>query len=157
MIAHTIQQFAGSLVVGQRLLGLDIGLKKVGIALSDTTLTIATPYTTLIRQSFSKDTAAIFAVIDQHAVTGLVAGLPMTMIGEEGKSAVMVRELAAKLLKKRDIPLYFQDERFSTAAVTRALNESTLTRKKKETLDDKMAASYILQGVLDQLRFNAQP
>lgn len=154
MIAPSIQQFASSLVSGQRLLGLDIGTKKIGIALSDTTLTIATPYNTLMRQSFAKDTAALLAIIDTHQVTGIVAGLPVMMTGVEGASSEMARGFINKLLNQRDMAVYFQDERFSTAAVNRALSESTLTRKKKSALDDKMAASYILQGVLDQLRFS---
>jgi putative holliday junction resolvase len=153
MIYTSLPDFARQLAPGKRLLGLDVGNRKIGVALSDTTLTIATPYDTLIRQSFAKDVAGIEALIDRHLATGIVAGLPMTMRGEEEESARMVREFMAKLLKQRDMAVYFQDERFSTAAVTRALSETSLTRKKKGLLDDKMAASYILQGALDQLKF----
>ena len=152
MTSDLIREFASNLVLGQRLLGLDIGSRKIGVALSDTMRFIATPYNTLIRQSFAKDTSAIFAIMEEHHVCGLVIGLPVTMMGQEGDSSRMVREFADKIHKKHPGPIYFQDERFSTAAVNRVLGNTQLTRKKKATLDDKMAASYILQGVLDQLR-----
>jgi putative Holliday junction resolvase len=153
MLYESLHEFALNIIPGQRLLGLDIGLKKIGIALSDTTHLIATPYDTLLRKSFAKDIGTLCSIMDTHYVCGIVAGLPITMMGIEGSSSHMAREFIAKLIKQRAISCYLHDERFSTAAVNRALSETNLTRQKKAALDDKMAASYILQGALDQLRF----
>lgn len=156
MIITTLVEFSVQLPLGQRLLGLDMGTKKIGVALSDTLRIIATPHSTIIRKSFAKDIKAIRAIINEHNVAGLIIGLPIQMDGGEGDSCQMVRGFAAKLEKVLTIPMYFQDERMSTAAVTRTLNETGLTRQKKSALDDKMAASYILQGVLDQMRYQAR-
>lgn len=153
MISPTIAAFSSQLPFGQRLLGLDMGTKRIGVALSDTLRMIATPHSTILRMSFAKDIKAIRTILTEHNVAGLVIGLPIEMSGMEGESCRMVREFATKLEKVLTIPIYFQDERMSTAAVTRTLRETGMTRQKKAALDDKMAASYILQGVQDQIRY----
>ena len=138
-----------SLARGQRLLGLDVGSKTVGLALSDVSRSIATPFDTIRRGKFAADAKALFAIVDQQGAGGLVLGLPLSMDGTEGPRCQSVRQFAANLLSVRDIPLAFWDERLSTAAVTRTLLEADASRAKRAEVVDKMAAAYILQGFLD--------
>lgn len=152
MIHTILKEFLHALPPRGRLLGLDVGEKRVGIALSDTTRTIATPYSTLVRQGKNKDIPAIRTIIAEHEICGIVIGLPLHMDGTEGKSCEMARQFAKHLLKALDIAVYFQDERLSTAAVSRALKEGDVSRKKRAALDDKLAASYILQTALEGMR-----
>ncbi len=133
----------------QRLLGLDLGTKTIGLALSDASLTVATPLATITRKKFTLDAKELFLVIESKDVGGLVLGLPVSMDGSEGPRCQSVRQFAANLLAMRDIPLAFQDERLSTAAVTRTLLEADTSRKRRAEVVDKMAAAYILQGALD--------
>lgn len=150
MIHSTLPEFFAALPSNRRLLGLDVGSKRVGLAISDTTRMIASAYGTLERMSFSKDMGKLNALIQEHSIGGVVIGLPKNMDGSEGESCTMVRAFGEKLHKKcPDIAIFYHDERMSTAAVNRTLIEADLTRKKRATLDDKMAAAYILQGVLD--------
>ncbi|HXV26333.1 MAG TPA: Holliday junction resolvase RuvX [Alphaproteobacteria bacterium] len=137
-----------------RLLGLDIGAKTIGLALSDPGLTVASPIETLRRgKRFADDAKALLALVEGRGVGGLVLGLPINMDGSEGPRAQSVRAFAENLLKRRDLPLAFWDERLSTAAVTRFLvNEADMTRRRRAAVVDKMAAAYILQGALDALR-----
>lgn len=138
---------------GQRLLGLDVGAKTIGLALSDPSLTIASPLATLRRgKRFRDDAAALAAVIAKHNVGGLVIGLPVNMDGSEGPRAQSTRQFAANLLERLDDPaIAFWDERLSTAAVTRTMLEADLSRRRRAELVDKMAAAFILQGFLDGL------
>ena len=133
----------------QRLLGLDVGSKTIGLALTDVTLTVATPLLTISRTKFSKDVLELFKVVESKDVGGLVLGLPISMDGREGPRCQSVRQFAANLLAQRDLPLCFWDERLSTAAVTRMLLEADTSRKRRAEVVDKMAAAYILQGALD--------
>ncbi len=136
---------------GERLLGLDLGSKTIGIALSDTGLKIATPMETIKRKKFTKDVERLLTIIDEQNVGGIILGLPKNMDGSEGPRCQSTRQFAKNLLEKKDIPICFWDERLSTIAVTRTLLEADASRKRRESLVDKMAASYILQGVLDKL------
>jgi putative Holliday junction resolvase len=133
----------------QRVLGLDIGTKTVGLALSDVMRSIASPYDTIQRGKFGTDAETLLAIIDKQEVGGLVLGLPLEMDGREGPRCQSVRQFGANLLVLRDMPLAFWDERLSTAAVTRTLLEADASRKRRGELVDKLAASYILQGFLD--------
>jgi putative Holliday junction resolvase len=135
-----------------RLMGLDVGTKTIGLALSDTTLFIASPLETIRRTKFTADAHALIELIAKHGVGGLVVGLPINMDGSEGPRAQSVRAFADNLLRLGDFPVAFWDERLSTAAVTRTLLEADLSRARRGALVDKMAAAYILQGVLDHLR-----
>ncbi len=143
---------AAALPRGARLLGLDVGTKTVGLALSDTTLTIATPLETLRRGKFAADAEALRRIVAEHNVGGFVVGLPVNMDGTEGPRSQSVRAFAKNLLGKIDLPLAFWDERLSTAAVTRTMIEADLSRARRSELVDKAAAAYILQGLLDHLR-----
>ena len=135
-----------------RLLGLDVGTKTVGLALSDVTRLIATPYHTLRRTKFTKDAEAIREVIEQNGVGGLVIGLPLNLDGSEGPRAQSTRAFARNLARHVAVPIAFWDERLSTAAVERHLIEADASRKRRAEVIDRMAAAYILQGALDRLR-----
>jgi putative pre-16S rRNA nuclease len=136
---------------GSRLLGLDVGTKTIGLALSDTNWTVATPLETIRRTKFTKDAERLFALVDEHKISALVIGLPVNMNGTEGPRCQSVRQLATNLLALREIPIVFWDERWSTAAAERALLEADASRRKRAEVIDKVAASYILQGALDRL------
>lgn len=136
---------------GQRLLGLDLGEKTIGLAVSDATLTVASPADTIRRTKFTADALALERIIDERRIGALVLGLPIDMHGGEGPRCQSVRQFAANFLQRRDLPLAFWDERLSTVAVTRAMLDADLTRKRRGEIVDKAAAAYILQGVLDRL------
>ncbi|RAU23123.1 Holliday junction resolvase RuvX [Paramagnetospirillum kuznetsovii] len=133
----------------QRLMGLDLGTKTIGLALSDVSRTIATPFETIRRAKFTKDATDLLALVDKHGIGGLVLGLPVEMDGVEGARCQSARAFAANLMKLRDLPIAFWDERLSTAAVTRTLLEADSSRARRAEVVDKMAAAYILQGLLD--------
>jgi len=138
------------LAPGQRLLGLDIGSKTIGLALSDVLLMLASPAKTIKRSKFTPDVEQLVTMINEQNVGGLVIGLPVQMDGSEGPACQSVRQFAQNLLAIIDIPIAFWDERLSTNAVERLLiNEVDMTRKRRAEVIDKMAAAYILQGALD--------
>jgi len=137
---------------GQRLLGLDLGEKTIGLALSDTSLSIATPMQTLKRGKFAADAAQLDIIISAQGVGGLVVGLPLNMDGSDGPSAQSARAFARNWVARSPLPVILQDERLSTSAVTRTLLEADASRRRRDDVVDKMAAAYILQGVLDRLR-----
>jgi putative Holliday junction resolvase len=136
---------------GRRLLGLDLGTKTIGTALSDTRLTIATPLETIRRTRFRADAARLQALIGEHEVGGLVIGLPIALDGTEGPRCQSVRQFARNFLELSEIDVAFWDERLSTAAVEREMIAADLTRKRRAEIVDRAAAAYILQGCLDFL------
>lgn len=140
---------------GARLLGLDVGTKTIGLALSDTRLSIASPFDTIRRTKFKDDMAALDAAIDKHGVGGLVVGLPLRLDGKDGPRTQGVRQFAKNVLAARDLPLVFWDERLSTLAVERGMLAADLTRKRRAEIVDRAAAAYILQGCLDWLNANS--
>ncbi len=142
---------------GSRLLGLDVGTKTIGTALSDTRLVIASPLETIRRRRFRDDVAALFALADRHGVGGLVIGLPLTLLGGDGPRTQSVRQFVRNLLAVRDLPMAFWDERLSTAAVTREMIAADLTRQRRAEIVDRFAADYILQGCLDAIGRASEP
>jgi len=142
---------------GARLLGLDLGEKTIGLALSDTRLTVATPLETLKRGKFSADAAKLEELIGKHGVGGLVVGLPLNMDGSEGPAAQSARAFARNFAARSALPIVLWDERLSTAAVTRDMIAADASRKRRAAAVDKIAAAYILQGALDRLRNMAAP
>ena len=137
---------------GSRVLGLDVGTKTIGTALSDTRLVIASPLETIRRHGrFRDDAAALLALIDRHGVGGLVIGLPLALSGGDSPRAQSVRQFARNVLALRDLPVAFWDERLSTAAVTREMIAHDMTRKRRAEIVDRVAAAYILQGCLDAI------
>jgi putative Holliday junction resolvase len=137
---------------GNRLLGLDLGEKTIGLALSDTLLSVATPMQTLKRGKFGADAAQLDFIISAQGVGGLVVGLPLNMDGSDGPSAQSARAFARNWAAHSPLPVVLQDERLSTSAVTRTLLEADASRRRRGEVVDKMAAAYILQGALDRLR-----
>ena len=134
------------------LLGLDLGEKTIGLALSDPRRQIASPLRTIRRTKFRADAAALLADAKAHAAVGLVVGLPLNMNGSEGPRAQATRAFARNLAALTDLPIAFWDERLSTVAVTQTMLDADLSRKRRAALVDKLAAAYILQGALDRLR-----
>ncbi|GAA0558160.1 Holliday junction resolvase RuvX [Rhizomicrobium electricum] len=151
-IITALEEFKSALAPRSRLLGLDLGEKTIGLALSDTLLTVATPMETLKRGKFSVDAAKLDAIIAAQGVGGLVIGLPLNMDGTDGPSAQSARAFARNFAARSPLPLAMVDERLSTAAVTLTLLDADLSRKRRALVVDKMAAAYILQGALDRLR-----
>lgn len=134
-----------------RLMGLDMGEKTIGIAISDAGRTIATPYKTLKRTKFSRDAEELLALAEERQIGGIVIGLPLNMDGTEGPRCQSVRQFAADLGQQTELPIAFWDERLSTVAVTRTLLEADTSRARRRQVVDKMAAGFILQGALDRL------
>ncbi|HEY0104573.1 MAG TPA: Holliday junction resolvase RuvX [Rhizomicrobium sp.] len=149
----SIEALKPSLPARARLIGLDLGEKTIGIALSDLLLTVATPMQTLKRGKFSADAAKIEALAAEHGAGGLVVGLPLNMDGSDGPSAQSARAFARNFAARSPaLPILLWDERLSTAAVTRTLIDADASRARRGQVVDKMAAAYILQGVLERLR-----
>lgn len=136
---------------GRRLMGMDLGTKTIGLALSDVERRIATPLETVKRVKFGIDAAQVRTLIDRYAVAAIVLGFPLNMDGSEGPRAQSTRAFARNFGALAAIPILFWDERLSTMAVTRTLLEADASRARREALVDKMAAAYILQGALDRL------
>ena len=141
-----IKEFKASLPAYRALIGFDYGAKRLGVAVSDLLLTVATSYKIIQRESFTKDLAEIKKIITEKEVGGIVFGLPLQMNGEEGEIAKEVRHFAEKI--------FFWDERLSSSAMENFLiKEVDMSRGKRKKVLDSSAAAYILQGVLDALRF----
>lgn len=146
------EELRASLPPDARLLGLDLGEKTIGVALSDRLLSVATPMQTLKRGKFAADAAQLDIIISAQGVGGLVVGLPLNMDGSDGPSAQSARAFARNWAARSPLPVLMQDERLSTSAVTRTLLEADASRRRRSEVIDKMAAAYILQGALDRLR-----
>lgn len=135
------------------LMGLDIGDKTIGVALSDKRWQIASPYKVLKRENFKPIAREIVTEISTREVVGLVVGLPLNMDSSESKQTQKTRQFVQNFLNFHDISICFWDERLSTQAVTRMMiDEADLSRKKQAKNVDKLAAAFILQGALDFLR-----
>jgi putative Holliday junction resolvase len=135
-----------------KLLGLDLGTKTIGVAISDGMRYSATPLETIKRTKFTQDAARLIELIAENQAVGFVLGLPLNMDGSEGPRVQSTRAFARNLATKVSIPIVFWDERLSTSAVTRTLIEADVRRDKRAEVVDKLAASYILQGALERLR-----
>jgi len=149
MIFDDIATLCSSLNRHERLFGLDLGEKTIGIAVSDPGLHVATPVVTIRRKKFTLDAQELLRLIAERQVGGLVIGLPRNMDGGEGPRCQSVRQFASNLLKLKDMPVAFWDERLSTVAVTRDMIEADLSRAKRAQAVDRAAATFILQGALD--------
>ena len=136
----------------QRLMGLDLGSKTIGLALSDVMLSVASPLETIKRTKFTKDAIRLIELIDEHNVGALVLGMPYNMDGSEGPRCQSTRDFAHNFKGLRDMPIALWDERLSTSAVERMLvDDVDMTRGRRAEVIDKLAATYILQGALDAL------
>jgi putative Holliday junction resolvase len=148
---RTLDALLAGLPPRQRLLGLDLGTKTIGLALSDVERRIATPLETIRRTKFQADARQLLAVIAKFEIGALVLGLPLNMDGSEGPRVQATKAFARNLAGLTEIPIVLWDERLSTAAVTRSLIEQGASRARRAELVDKMAAAYILQGAIDRL------
>lgn len=147
----TLEDLAPTLPPSALLMGLDLGTKTIGLAVSDLGRRIASPLAVLARTKFSADVQALSRQMETHGPAALVLGLPINMDGSEGPRAQATRAFARNLAKHIEIPIVLWDERLSTVAVTRTLLEANTSRKRRGEVVDKMAAAYILQGALDRL------
>jgi putative Holliday junction resolvase len=149
--AMELENLAKRLKPKDRLMGLDLGSKTIGVAVSDLTRQIASPLTTIRRSKFSADAAELLSLAAHENVVAFILGLPVNMDGNEGPRAQSTRAFARNLAKLSPLPLIFWDERLSTTAVERMLVESNRSRARRAEIVDKLAAAYILQGALDRL------
>ncbi len=149
----TIEMLLPRLPRYARLMGIDLGTKTIGLALSDVERRIATPLETVQRTKFTKDVARMVELAGKHEVAAFVIGLPLNMDGSEGPRAQSTQAFIRNCAPLTQIPFIFWDERLSTAAVTRSLIEQDASRAKRAEIVDRMAAAYILQGALDRLAF----
>ncbi len=147
----SLEALAAELPTKARLIGVDLGTKTIGLALSDVERRIASPLVTLTRSNFSKDALALDEQIRKFEVFALILGLPFNMEGDEGPRAQATRAFARNFAQRYPLPIAFWDERLSTAAVERALIANEVSRARRAEVIDKMAAAYILQGALDRL------
>ena len=152
MIHDEIQDFAAALPPMTALMGLDLGDKTIGVSVSDSFRSVATPLETVKRRKFGQDAARLQEIIADRAIGGIILGLPRNMDGSEGPRCQSTRAFARNFSRLWDGPIGFWDERLSTVAAERALLEADTSRKRRAEVIDHVAASYILQGVLDRLR-----
>lgn len=149
-----IKEFKTGLPVRKAVLGIDYGSKRMGLAVSDLSCTIATPYKILYRREISADMAEMRKIMAEKEIGAVVMGLPLQMNGEEGEIAAEVRKFAAILEENFKFPVLLWDERLSSSAMENFLiKEADLSRKKRAKVLDASAAAYILQGALDALKY----
>lgn len=151
-----IDAFAAQLSPGRRLIGIDLGTKTIGLALSDVSRTIASPLETIRRVKFTPDVARMLEIAAEHDICGLVLGLPANLDGSEGPRAQATRAFARNVNKLSPLPILLWDERLSTAAAERTLIAADASRRRRAEVIDKMAAAIILQGALDRMRFSGR-
>ena len=149
--SHAIEVFAGHIPAAGALMGLDPGTKTIGVALSDRSRMIATPFHVIMRTKFTVDAQALLAAVKVEPPAAFVIGLPMNMDGSQGPRVQATRAFVRNMEKLTETPFVYWDERLSTVAAERALLEMDVSRKKRETRIDSAAASFILQGALDRL------
>ncbi len=152
MIFEETEGFAAALPATGALMGLDLGTHTIGVAVSDGLRSVATPLETVRRKKFGVDAARLMEIVQGRALTGIVLGLPRNMDGSEGPRCQSTRAFARNLSRLTELPIGYWDERLSTVAAERALLEADTTRKRRAEVIDHVAASYILQGLLDRLR-----
>ena len=153
MAVLDISDLEGALAAASPVVGLDIGEKTIGVAVSDTSRSIASPLALIRKTKFTQDLETLLALMSARGAAGLVIGLPMNMDGSEGPRCQSARAFGRNLLRITDMPIAFWDERLSTAAVNRMLiGEGDVTRARRADVVDKLAAAWILQGALDRLR-----
>ena len=134
-----------------RLLGVDLGSKTIGLAVSDPLLKIASPITTLKRSKLSSNAIEFSNIIKNYQIGGIIVGLPINMDGTEGPRVQATRDWSLDLARILGNPVAFWDERLSTVAVERMMLKADMTRNKRAAKIDQAAAAYILQGALDNI------
>lgn len=152
MIYDDFEDFAPACPPMRAMIGLDLGTKTIGIAVSDRLRGVATPLETIGRKKFSADAQKLLDLMDAREIGAIVLGLPRNMDGSEGPRCQSTRAFARNLSALTPCPIGFWDERLSTVAAERALLEADTTRKRRSEVIDHVAAAYILQGALDRMR-----
>jgi len=153
MIYDAFEEFAVALPPMTALMGLDLGEKTIGVAVSDRMRGVASPLETVRRKKFTLDSARLLEIIADREIGGIILGLPKNMDGTEGPRCQSTRAFARNLSRLTEVSIGFWDERLSTVAAEKALLEADTTRKRRGQVIDHVAAGYILQGALDRLRF----
>lgn len=151
MICETMDEFAALMPAFGAIAGLDLGTKTIGVAVSDSLRSVASPLSTIRREKFTLDVAQLLKITDAREIKGIVLGLPMNMDGSEGPRCQSTRAFARNLEKLTPVPISYWDERLSTVAAERAMLEADMSRKRRAEVIDHVAAGYILQGALDRL------
>ena len=145
----TINEFKNKLSSGSRLLGIDLGTKRIGIAISDYNQKVATPLQTLEKSKQGKLIDALESIIAEYDIKGIIIGNPINMDGTYGKSSQSAKDIAINISNKIDIPVALWDERLSTVGAFNLSSELDINVSKREKDIDKFAAAFILQGALD--------
>ncbi|MEQ8479812.1 MAG: Holliday junction resolvase RuvX [Hoeflea sp.] len=152
MAVIEIEDLEGRLSKGRTIAGLDLGTKTIGMAVSDLSLSLASPRPVIKRRKFTLDAIDLLAALERDRAGAVVIGLPVNMDGSEGPRAQATRAFVRNMNEKTDLPFVFWDERLSTVAAERALISMDVSRKKRTDRIDSAAASFILQGALDRLK-----
>ena len=152
MIINNIKNLSEHLADRTALIGLDLGTKTIGVAISDDRRVVASALDVILRKKFSIDAAILGGLITEYNVNGIILGLPLNMNGTEGPRCQSTRQFAINLDEKTNIPITFWDERLSTQAVEKHLIIQDVTRQRRKKVVDKLAAQFILQGALDFLQ-----
>ena len=145
----TINEFKNKLSSGSRLLGIDLGTKRIGIAISDYNQKIATPLQTLDKSKQGKLIDELESIITEYDIKGIIIGNPINMDGTYGKSSQSAKDIAINISNKIEIPVSLWDERLSTVGAFNLSSELDINVSKREKDIDKFAAAFILQGALD--------
>ena len=145
----TINEFKNKLSSGSRLLGIDLGTKRIGIAISDYNQKIATPLQTLNKSRQDKLIDELESIIAEYDIKGIIIGNPINMDGTYGKSSQSAKDIAINISNKIEIPVSLWDERLSTVGAFNLSSELDINVSKREKDIDKFAAAFILQGALD--------
>jgi putative Holliday junction resolvase len=151
LVTENPADFLAVLPTEARLIGLDLGAKRIGIAICDAGRSVASPLSTLERKKFTADAEALKRICDEQGIGGVVVGLPLNMDGSTGPAAQAARAYGANLARALALPVLLWDERLSTVAVQRAMIDADVSRAKRAKRVDAAAAAYILQGALDRL------
>lgn len=152
MAILSFPDFAAAIGAAGALIGLDPGAKRIGVAACDPGRLIASPIAQLTRAKFALDAEAILKLAAERAAAGFVIGLPLNMDGSNGPAAQSARSFAGNLAKLTPAPILMWDERLTTSAVTRTLIDADASRKRRGEVVDKLAAAYLLQGLIDRLQ-----
>ena len=138
-------EFLLNILPKKRLLGIDHGTKTLGIAISNSDMTVASPIKTIKRNKLKSDLNKLISIFDEYDITGLVMSWPLNMDGSVGPRCDSVRDFTNSVLKKKDLPVLLQDERMSTMAIEKPMITADMTRKQRSLRTDQLAACWILQ------------
>ena len=147
-----LDEFLLNISPKKRLIGIDPGTKTLGIAVSNTDLTVASPIKTIKRKKLASDINELLSIFNYYDIAGLIMGWPLNMDGSIGPRCDSVRDFTKSILRVKDLPIFFQDERMSTMAIERPMIMEDMTRKKRSVRTDQLAACWILQTALDVLQ-----